>query len=109
MHFGPLSLGNFDPRYYSNSQMLFSCRLALLLASCYVFDCRHPHFRSFDSAVIIDEEAIHIKLYPNNINRDSGIEISEVWMATVKKYNSQSVTKWTYEGITSGNRNNNED
>ena len=109
MHFGPLSLGNFDPRYYSNSQMLFSCRLALLLASCYVFDCGHPHFRSFDSDVIIDEEAIHIKLYPNNINRDSRIEISEVWMATVKKYNSQSVTKWTYEGITSGNRNNNED
>ena len=74
-----------------------------------LFDYGHPYLRNLNSAVIIDEEAIHIKLYPNNINRDSRIEISEVWMATVKKYNSQSVTKWTYEGITSGNRNNNED
>ena len=74
-----------------------------------LFDCGHPHFRNFDSAVIIDEEAIHIKLYPNNINRESGIKISEVWMATVKKHHSWSVTKWTYEGITSASRNNNED
>ena len=74
-----------------------------------LFDCGHPHFRNFDSAVIIDEEAIHIKLYHNNINRDSGIKISEAWMATVKKDNSQSVTKWTYEGITSASRNDNED
>ena len=26
------------------------------------------------------KEAIHIRIYPNNINRDSGIEISEAWM-----------------------------
>ena len=74
-----------------------------------LFDCGHPHFGNFDTAVIIDEEAIHIKLYPNNINRDGGIKISEAWMATVKKRNSQSVTKWTYEGITSASQSNNED
>ena len=26
------------------------------------------------------EEAIHIRLHPNSINRDSGIEIPEAWM-----------------------------
>ena len=74
-----------------------------------LFDCGHPRLRNFDSAVIIDEEGIHIKLYPNNINRDSGIEISEAWMATVKKHNSWSLTKRTYEGITSASQYNNED
>ena len=74
-----------------------------------LFDCGHPFLRNFDSAVIIDEEAIHIKLYPNNINRDSLTKISEAWMATVKKHNCKSVTKWTYEGITSASRKNNED
>ena len=74
-----------------------------------LFDCGHPCLRNFDSAVIIDEEAIHIKLYPNNINRESGIKISEVWMDTVKKHHSRSVTKRTYEGITSASWNNNED
>ena len=74
-----------------------------------LFDCGHPRFRNLDSAVIIHKEVIHIKLYPNNINRDSGIEICEVWMATVKKYNSQPLTKWTYERIASAHRNNNED
>ena len=72
-----------------------------------LFDCGHPHFRNFDSAVTIDEGAINIKLYP--INRDSGIKISEAWMAMVKKHNSQSVTKGAYEGITSASQNNNED
>ena len=30
------------------------------------------------------KEAIHIGLHPNNINRDSGIEIPEAWMPTIK-------------------------
>ena len=29
-------------------------------------------------------EAIHIRLHPNNINRDSGKEIPEAWMPTIK-------------------------
>ena len=33
------------------------------------------------------KEAIHIRLYTNNINRYSGIEISEVWMPKIKKHN----------------------
>ena len=74
-----------------------------------LFDCGHPCFRNFNSAVIINEEAIHIKLYPNNINRESGTEISDAWMATVKMHYSRSVTKLTYERITPASRNNNED
>ncbi|XP_078370337.1 uncharacterized protein LOC144654108 [Oculina patagonica] len=31
------------------------------------------------------KEAIHIRLHPNNINRDNGIEIPEAWMPTIKK------------------------
>jgi len=42
------------------------------------------------------KEAIHIRLYPNNINRNNGIEIPEAWMrahdqkdtTTGKRYNS---------------------
>ena len=32
------------------------------------------------------KEAIHVRLHPNNINRDSGIEIPEAWMLTIKKH-----------------------
>ena len=53
-----------------------------------IFDCGHPCLRNLNSAIIIGEEAIHIKLDPNNINRESGIKISEVWMGTVKKHHS---------------------
>ena len=31
------------------------------------------------------KEAIHIRLHPNNINRESGIEIPEVWMPTIRQ------------------------
>ena len=55
---------------------------------------RDPHWYTFRV-----EEAIHIRLHPNNINRDSGIEIPKAWMATIKKRSSRSIT----------NRNNNED
>ena len=30
-----------------------------------------------------------VRLHPNNINRDSGIEIPEAWMPMVKKHNSR--------------------
>ncbi|KAL9980999.1 hypothetical protein ACROYT_G009651 [Oculina patagonica] len=35
------------------------------------------------------KEAIQIRLHPNNINRDSGIEIPEAWMPTIKKHNTR--------------------
>ena len=46
------------------------------------------------------KEAIHVRLNPNNINRDSGIEIpAEVWMPTVKKQNNRrAVRQRTAEG-----------
>ena len=52
------------------------------------------------------KEAIHIRLHPNNINRDSGIEIPEAWIPTIKKHNNRLTTKRTREGTTSNNRNN---
>ena len=53
------------------------------------------------------KEAIHVRLHPNNINRDSGVEIPEAWIPTIKQHNSRSMR--TYEGTPSDNRNNNED
>ena len=47
------------------------------------------------------KEAIHIRLHPNNINRDSGIEIPEAWMTTIKKHNNRrTVRQRTAEGTT---------
>ena len=34
------------------------------------------------------KEAIHVRIHPNNINKDSGIEIPEAWMSTTKKKNT---------------------
>ena len=55
------------------------------------------------------KEAIQIRLRSNNINRDSGIEIPEAWIPTIRKHNSRSTTKRTLEGTSSVSRNNNED
>ena len=30
------------------------------------------------------KEAIHIRLHPTNINKDSGLEIHEAWLPTIK-------------------------
>ncbi|RMX37909.1 hypothetical protein pdam_00007040 [Pocillopora damicornis] len=35
------------------------------------------------------KEATHTRLHPNNIDRDSGIEIPEAWMPTIKKHNNR--------------------
>ena len=35
------------------------------------------------------KEAIHIRLNPNNINRDNEAEIPEAWMPTIKKHENQ--------------------
>ena len=44
-------------------------------------------------------EAIHIGLHPNNIKRDSGIEIPEGWMPTIKHHNNKrTVRQRTAEG-----------
>ena len=45
------------------------------------------------------KEAIHVRLHPNNINRDSGIEIPDAWMPTIKKHNNRrTVRQRTAEG-----------
>ena len=55
------------------------------------------------------KEDIHIRLHPNNINRDRRIEIPEALIPTIRKHNSRSTTKRTCEGTTSNSPNNNED
>ncbi|KAL9983560.1 hypothetical protein ACROYT_G005752 [Oculina patagonica] len=47
------------------------------------------------------KEAIQIRLHPNNINRDSGIEIPEAWMPKIKKHNTRRTERQrTPEGTT---------
>ena len=73
-----------------------------------LFDCSHPRFRNFGPTVSID--VIRVKFYVDGffINNDSRIETPEVWMPTIKKHNSWSVTKLTYGRTTSASWNNNE-
>ena len=52
------------------------------------------------------KEVIHIRLHPNNINRDSGVEIPKSWMPIIKKHSSRSITNRTCEGTTSIRNNN---
>ena len=42
---------------------------------------RNPHWYTRR-----DKEGIHIRLHPNNINGDNGIEILEVWMPMIKQH-----------------------
>ena len=70
----------------------------------FVSRCSHLWCRSrrFDCILLVFgsiKEAIHIRLHPNNINGDSGIEISEAWMPTIKKHNNRrAVRQRTAEG-----------
>ena len=57
---------------------------------------RDPHWYSRRG-----KEAIHIRLYPNNFNRDSGIEIPEAWMPAIRQHNSRSLPQRTAEGSVS--------
>ena len=47
------------------------------------------------------KEATYIRLHPDNINRDSRIEIPEAWMPTIKQHNTHSVPTQTTEGTIS--------
>ena len=69
------------------------------------------HYPLWDEVKFIDQdphwytrrvkEAIHIRLHPDNINRDNGIEIPEAWMPTIKQHSSRSVPRRTAEGTIS--------
>ena len=72
------------------------------------------HYLLWDEVKFIDrdphwytlrvKEAIHIRLHPNNINSDSGIEIPEAWMSTIKKHNNRRATeKQATEGAANRN------
>ncbi len=51
------------------------------------------------------KEAIHLRLHPNNINRDNGIEIPEAWMPTIKKHNNRRTVRQRTAERTTGYRN----
>ena len=53
------------------------------------------------------KEAIHMRLHPNNINRDSGIQIPEVWMPTNRQHSRPSLPQLTAEGTVSSSNNTN--
>ena len=69
------------------------------------------HYPLWDEVKFIDrdphwytrrvKEDIHIRLHPDNINRDNGIEIPEAWMPTIKQHSSRSVPRQTAEGTIS--------
>ena len=66
------------------------------------------HYPLWDEVKFIDrdpywytrrvKEAFHIRLHSDNINRYSGIEISEARMPPIKQYNAHSVPVRTTEG-----------
>ena len=73
------------------------------------------HYPLWDEVKFIDrdrhcytrrvKEQIHLRLHSNNINLDSGIEIPEAWMPTVKKHNNRrTVRQRTAEGTNPRNR-----
>ena len=41
------------------------------------------------------KEETYIRLHPNNINRDSGIEILEAWFPLIKKHSTRSQIRMT--------------
>ena len=63
---------------------------------------RDPHWYSRTV-----KEATHIRLHPNNINRDNGIEIPEAWMPTIRQHSSRSLPQRTVEGTGSSSNNTN--
>ena len=48
-----------------------------------------------------------MRLHPNNINRDSGTEIPEPWMPTIRQHNSRLLPQGTAEGTVSSSDNTN--
>ena len=69
------------------------------------------HYPLWDGVKFIDrdphwytrrvKEDIHIRLRPDNINRDKGTEMPEAWMPTIKQHSSRSVPRRTTEGTIS--------
>jgi len=48
-------------------------------------------------------ETIHIRLRPDNINRDNGIEIPEAWIPTIKTHNRRLVHQRTASDLSGNN------
>ena len=67
------------------------------------------HYPLWEEVTLIDRDphwysrrvngAIQLRRQPNNINRDSGIEIPEAWMPTIRQHDSQTATTTDRWGI----------
>ena len=95
VHFDPRCFGVLFPRW--SAAVRFSC-------CCETSALPVPRPASFQNTLTTPDtirycdphwytrkviEAIHIRLHPNNINGDSGIEIREAWMPTINKHNNR--------------------
>ena len=81
------------------SLFLFSVSMVKRMEGCWLFRCCKKSSTFSRSRMVKNEvkfidrdphyytrrvkEAIQIRLHPDNINRDSGIEIPEAWMPTI--------------------------
>ena len=63
------------------------------------------HTASLNQVIRLTGYAIHIRLHPKNINRDSGIEIPEAWMPTIKKHNNRRTVRQRTAARTTEHRN----
>ena len=61
---------------------------------------RHPDWYSCRV-----KEAVHIRLHPNNINRDSGIEIPEAWTPKIRQHSNRLLPQQITEGTVSSSNN----
>ena len=69
------------------------------------------HYLLWDEVKFIDQDphwysrrvkkAIQIRLHPNNINRDSGIEIPEAWMFKIRQHDNRPLPQRSAEGSVS--------
>ena len=55
---------------------------------------RDPHWYTCS---VNCKEAIHTRLHPNSINEESGIEIPQSWMTTIKEHKNRKTIQQTME------------
>ena len=107
---GPLQTSISICRILMNQQLRHEC-IVLKHIPSFIFNAHWNEVKFIDRDPYYHmrrvKEAIHIRLHPNNINRDSGIEIPEAWMSTIKKKNTttgescnsrlprEQITEWT--------------
>ena len=80
---------------------------SLVVSDWCITNLAHGWWVSIQSTGTLVEfkEAIQIALHPNNIHRDSEIDIPEAWMPTIRQHNSRSLPQRTAERSVSSSEN----